>query len=362
MSDDVNGAPSDGAANEVVQQVEAQVETADTQAEQEKPSSSAREAVERAFAKLDKPAEEPAKAEPTKADRQRDEGGKFVKAEKAEPVKVEQQVQQEAELKAPSRFAKAAQDAWAQTPEPVRQEAERAIAELTQGIEKYKGAAEAFEPIRKYHDMATQSGTTLDKALDSYVGIEQAWRANPAQGFMAVCQNMGHDPMQVLTYIAQQIQGGNVQAQPRGDSPEVSELKKQLEAFEQKFGTLEKTLTETQQQAQQREVQTKVEAFAKDHPYFDDLADTIAQMLETKFAKDLPDAYEKAVRLNPEVAAKIEAEKAAKAVPKPDPAQTREKANKSITGTPTSGSNPATRKVPGSAREALQGAFAQVGL
>ena len=122
---------------------------------------------------------------------------------------------------------------------------------------------------------------------------------------------------------------------------------------------LEKTFTETQQQTKQRAAETAVEAFAKDNPHFDEVADTIAEMLDTKFAKDLPDAYAKAIRLNPEVSAKIEAEKNQA---KPDPTQTRAKAAKSITGAPSSGSTPETMKPAGSPRDAIERAFAQVGL
>src|SRR5574343_331077 len=97
------------------------------------------------------------------------------------------------------------------------------------------------------------------------------------------------------------------------------------------------------------------------HPYFEDLSADISHMLETGFAKDLSDAYQKAARLNTEVADRIAKDKAAKDAAKtpqqPDPAQTREKAAKSITGSPSSASNASTRKPPGSAREAVSNAF-----
>ena len=83
----------------------------------------------------------------------------------------------------------------------------------------------------------------------------------------------------------------------------------------------------------------------------------MTQMVETKFAKDLSDAYDKAVRLNPEVFARIEADKAAR---QPKQPASNAKAALSITGTPQGGSNPTTKPA-GSPREALQRAFAQLG-
>ena len=363
MSEELN-APSDGAAENVqaVEPVQTEPPQQTEQTIDEKPAASAREAVERAIAKVaaqpDKP--KPAETADEKTERARDESGKFAKTDTKTDTKVEtkEAPQQQVKLETnasppPARFAKAAQDAWAKTPEPVRQETERAIAELTQGIEKYKSVA---EPVQKYHDMATKSGTTLEKALDAYVGIETLWRQNPTQGFAEVCKNMAVDPRQMLQAIAQGMNGQPVQAP---QNHEVLALRQQLAQFEQKFGSLEKTITETQQQTKQRAAEQSVEAFAKENPHFDEVADSIAQMLETGFAKDLPDAYAKSIRLNPDVLAKIEA---AKTQAQPDAAQTRVKAAKSITGAPSSGSAPETRKSAGSSREAVSNAFAQLGL
>lgn len=349
------------ASNAVSEAMPAEVQTEQVQqpvqeqTQEEKPAASAREAVERAMAKIVNEPEKPKSVEAEKP--ARDETGKFAKADtKPAPAKPEAEVKSATDIvtaQPPSRFAKAAKDAWAQTPEPVRQETERALAELTQGIEKYKSVA---EPVLKYHDMAAKSGTTLEKALDAYVGIETMWRQNPTQGFAEVCRNMAVDPRQMLQAIAQGMNGQPVQAQP---NQEVLALRNQIAQLEQKFGTVEKTFTEAQQQTKQRAAEQSVESFAKDNPHFDEVADSIAQMLETKFAKDLPDAYAKAIRLNPEVMAKIEAEKNQA---KPNAAQTREKARQSITGAPSSGSTPETMKPAGSAREAVEKAFASVGL
>lgn len=364
MSDDIESA-SNAETNGAVQVADAAPaeQVATPEVTPTEPAKSAREAVERAVARIEAEPEKPQQteakpAEPERKTRNPNHGpdGKFAKkpdAPAAAPAVAQPVITPE--LKAPPRFAKAAQDAWGQTPEPVRQEVERALTELSQGIEKYKPFVEAFEPIRKYHDMATQSGTTLDRALDAYVGIEQAWRQSPSHGFVAVCRNMGVEPTQMLQAVAQGLNGANASV-PRGDSPEVAALKQELSQLKEKFGTVEKTVTESQQQYKQRESQMTVESFAKSNPHFDELATDIAQMLETGYAKDLPDAYGKALRLNPEVSAKIEAAKK----PAVDPAQTRGKAALSITGSPATGSTPESRKPAGSIRDALNNAMASV--
>lgn len=332
----------------------------------DKPAASPREALERALAKVDggqtaapaAPAATAAKSEPAPdADgRLRGPDGKFAAKDGAiaapgtpEPPKPTRQP--------PQRFNKAAQEAWGQAPEVVQAEIDRAIQELTAGIDKHKPGSEAYEAIKRYDEMARQSGTTLDKALEAYTNIEQAWVRNPAHGFVAVCQNLGVAPGAMLQHIAQAL-NGSPQFQ-QGDTPEVAALKGQITALEQKLNGFGSTLS-------QRNAETVIDRFiaerdangAPAHPYFEDLADSIAHMLETGFAKDLSDAYAKAVRLNPEVAAKIAKDNE----PKPDlAAQTQKKAALQITGSPHPGSNPASKPA-GSAREAVQNALAQVGL
>lgn len=381
MSDEANAA-SDAAPSDVAQPVTAtvpaEVQSPTSEAAQAVPS--AREALERAMAKTD-----PDQQQAAKPERARTPDGKFAPAQAQQPAQVTtgqntaealaaEQAAKEAAAKAPPAqiahpgLTKEVQAEWANAPETLRNDVMRRVTELTQGMEKYKGEAEthakAFEPIRRFDDMAKQSGTTLAQALENYTGIEQALTGpNPIAGFLQICRNMNMDPQLVGQALAglspQQIaQMPQAQPQPAQTPAELQAIKDEI--------------AEIKRQSQQAQIEQTITHFASEkdadgalkHPYFDELATSISEMLETKFAKDLSDAYEKAVRLNPEIAARIveDKRKAAPAVNQPDPAQTREKAGKSITGSPNSGSNPTTRKPAGSTREALSNAFAQVGL
>lgn len=377
MSDEAL-APSDGATNDVAQVDAGQAAPAPaaTEVSADKPSGSAREALERAFTKLD--------GEQQSGQRERGPDGKFTakQAQQAAPpaqvtpsqptaeaLAAEQAAKDAAAVQPaivpPPGLTKEAQAAWAQTPEPVRKDFERRVTELTQGLEKYKGEVAAFEPIRPYAEKARQSGTTLDQALANYTGIEDAILANPVAGFVQICRNMNLNPQAVGQALAgmspQQAAQMMPQVQQQQQTP--AELK-----------AIQDRLDKMEQEAKSRTIEQTVSAFATEkdgdgalkNPYFDELADDISRMLETGFAKDLPDAYQKAARLNPEIADRIAKDKAAKEAAKtaqqPDPAQTREKAAKSITGSPSSASNASTRKPAGSAREAIANAFAQVGL
>lgn len=377
MSDEANAA-SNAAPADVAQPVTA---TPPAEPQQAAPDAaqavpSAREALERAMAKTD-----PDQA--AKPERARTPDGKFAPGQTQQPAQVTtgqntaealaaEQAAKDAAAKAPPAqiahpgLTKEAQAEWANAPETLRNDVMRRVTELTQGMEKYKGEAEihakAFEPVRRFDEMARKSGTTLEAALTNYTGIEDAILANPVQGFLQICQNMNINPQalgQALAGLSPQQIAQMPQAQQQPQTPA------ELQAIKDE-------IAEIKRQSQQAQIEQTITSFASEkdadgalkHPYFDELATSISEMLETKFAKNLSDAYEKAVRLSPEIAARIaeDKRKAAPAVNQPDPAQTREKAGKSITGSPNSGSNPTTRKPAGSTREALSNAFAQVGL
>lgn len=254
----------------------------------------------------------------------------------------------------PARFVKAAQEAWAQAPEVIRTEVARMEAELTQGLQKYKTDAEAYEPLRQFDAMARQSGTTAADAFGAYVNMENLLRSDPVKGMVAVCQNLGIAPAQMAQALSGQQTSGGV-------APEVASLKAEIAALKQEISGV----AGKYQEIELRPVQQQVEDFASKNPLFNYVADDIAKHVAAQKAAgrtpDLQEAYSAALALHPHLAA-VAAQTAAPAAPTttPDPAQTR-KASLSITGSP-SVSNTSTRKPAGSTREALDSAFASVGL
>jgi hypothetical protein len=306
-------------------------------------SASPREALERAFGN------EPEDSGDTRA---RDEQGRF--APKAQPEAAEAPPEAETAPEAPapvevppppSRFAKAAQEAWAQAPDVIRAEVARMEAELTKGLNDYQ---ERFAPLKQFDDMARQSGKTLDTVLHQYVGMERQLAADPVAGFALIAQNMGLNPVQWAQTIIDRFNG----------APQQPGLPVELAPVVQTVQELKREIEQERQTRAQREFEAHVERFAADKPRFGELADTIVEMIQTGFAKSLEDAYAKAERLNPAPPAP----QAPPAITRTaDPAQTR-KASLSVTGSPGNGSDPMSRKPAGSARDALANAFAQTGL
>ena len=330
---------------------------------------SAREALAKAAEKVnaaDKPAD---KAAPVKSEgATRDETGKFAPragdaakpadatqtAHAADPSKVAPTTATPAG-DAPARFSPDAKAAWVTAPEPVKAEVTRAIKEMEAGIEKHRASAEAFEPVRKYADMARQGGTTLDKALEAYVGMENMLRQDPIKGLNAVCENMGLSLRDVAAHVLGQTPD---QTASQSDAT-VRELKAEIAALKQQVGGVTQTF------AQQRENATieQITAFASkpEHARFDELADDIAFFLQSGKTQDLSEAYALAERLNPAPASAPAPQTAAIPAPAPDlTAQTR-KGSLSITGAPSPGSNPANRQPSSSIKDALKRAQAAAG-
>jgi len=312
----------------------------------------------------------------TAADRARDEAGRFAKAQeqaavadKAKVTQTDPQVQQPGTVgpEAPARFSPAAKAAWSQAPAEVKVEVDRAIRELTGGLEKYKGDAEAFGSIRQYHEMAQKSGRGLDAVLNDFVSTENMLRQDPVRGVIELCtKHLGINPQELGKALLGQ--SGNVSQSAEREL--IGKLEAKIASLEQGYGTVNQTL----QQQKEAEAVREIEAFAKDKPYFEDLADQIAALMTDGLeddgtvykAKTLNSAYriasENAHRFNPAVFAKMQAEKgAAPVAQKPSTDQTRPKTSISITGSP-SGSNPSTRKSGASLRDSLSDAFAATGI
>ena len=350
--------------------------------EQPKPPATAREALDRAVAKVEakaKDAPKPVDAKPEakvepKADQPRGENGKFAPKEATQPqtapqveAKPAQATEQSAKPtaygEAPKRYSDAAKAEWANAPESVRAEAHRAVTEMERGLSQYR---EVVEPLKPYLQRAQQSGTTLDKALSQYMGIEDLLRQDLFAGLERIISNTGVKNQDgrpaTLRDIAAAIVGQPTDQALAQNDQAMQQMRAENHALKQENATLK----QEKQARLERENLTRVTSFAEKHPRFEELSDEIA--LEVKMIQQFqPDidhdqllemAYRRADRLNP-------------AATSPNPAQepvipaqpeVQPKGSKSISGAPSQGSNPGAKRPPAkSNREALQRAFAAVG-
>lgn len=317
------------------------------------PSKSNREALEKAFAKADGSDKGDKPAALKEGGPARGEGGKFAPKEGAAEAQPAAAAQPEAKpapkYAAPERFSTDGKAAWDAAPDAVKAETHRALTELQQGYEKHKQGADAYETVKRYDEMARQSGTTLHEALERYTSLENTLRQNPIQGIAKVCENMGFSLNDLVAHLTKQAPD----AQTSQSEATIRELRAEINAMKQQVGGVAGHIQTQQQQA----TASQIDKFASENPRFDELAEDIAEMLRTGYAKDLPDAYAKADRLKPAPAVAQPAPQAA------TPAPLNPAGQKSISGSPDAGSDPARRMAASpSTRGALERAFQRVGL
>lgn len=246
----------------------------------------------------------------------------------------------------PSRFSADAKAAWKDAPEPVKGEIKRAITELESGLRQKD---EQLEPLKPYFDLAKQHGVTVHDTLGRYIQMEQVLRQNPQQGLALVAQRLGMTPQDMIQALGGQAPQGEAATANEKDRMIVS-LRQEIDGLKSQIGQVSTSVQQSREQA----VMQQVQDFAASKPRFAELEGEILRLLQTGYASDLADAYEKAERLNPAPAP------AAPPPPTTPPPQTRPA--RSVTGAPTSGSNPANRQPSTTRREAILRAAGASGL
>lgn len=249
---------------------------------------------------------------------------------------------------APDRFSDEAKAAWEAAPEALRQETLRMQQELQNGLEKYRADAEQFSELSEFKQMADAAGTTMKDAMARYVQADQHLEQDLVGGLDHIARQYGYS----LQQVAEHILGQAPNEQAAQSDRVIAGLQQQIQQLQGQVGEV----TTTFEQQRTNEIRSSVEAFAKSHPRFDELQGDIAELIRTGYAKDLPDAYEKADRLKPAAITTASANPAEILS-----AQTT-KGSKSITGSPTGGSTPSATPVPGSPRSAIDAAFEAVGI
>lgn len=288
---------------------------------------------------------EAAKPEATaeaKPEKTRDETGRFTPRE---PV---QEQPQKPAYDPPARFSADAKTEWAKSPPSVQAEVHRAFREMEAGIEKHRAAAQEFEQIREFHDLAREHGTSIKAALTNYTNLERTIAADPLKGLQMVADYAGLD----LRKVAAHIMGQSPDQVSSQQDATIRELRQELAALKQSVGSVQQTF----QQQRTETISRSVTEFAQSHPRFDELADAIKE--EISHGYSLEQAYERAERLNP-----------APAVFTPPPLTPAKPAlaplnpagQKSITGAPGNGSYPSAKRGPNQPlEEVVKRAFAHV--
>lgn len=166
--------------------------------------------------------------------------------------------------------------------------------DIIKGIDGYKASAAFGDSFRRTLEpyMETLQRLKIDPA-------EQTGRLMQAQYTLAF--GSPEQKGQLLLQIAQDYQidlSSLAVSQPFVD-PQVQDLQNQIREVQSQLSNAQRL----QAQASRAELQRTVEAFAQDpaNQFFDDVSGEMEMLLKSGAAKDLKEAYEKAIWLNPAI-------------------------------------------------------------
>ena len=237
---------------------------------------------------------------------------------------------------------------WEALPQQVRDEVLKREEDMYRGLEQYKAQAE--------------SASSLMKAVEPYLPQMRQFNVQPAEAVGRLLKahdtlvnGSVMDKMQVFQQVAKDygVDLAGFGQLPEGDAdPRLVALSTELKQAKATLNELLQTQSLTAAQEAERTVSAFVSEVGEDgqplRPYFNDVADDIVGLLNTGVAKDLADAYNRAIWTNPvtrekEIArigqvnrakAEAEAAKAAEARNRANSAKVRTSAKAVTAGSP----------------------------
>ena len=237
--------------------------------------------------------------EETKEPRARSEDGKFAKKE---PEAIQEVAPEPAPRKAPSSWKPAAQEAFLKadrgeplTTEEIKiltQEAERRESDFHKGVSEFKGHSErakAYDAaIAPYQQHLQSLGVDAPTAINALMRADMTLRTS--------------DPVTKAQYFSQLAKEYNIDLNQLHEPPQVDP---QTQYLMNELQVLRNQQQMWQNQARQQEqaiAQDQLASFATpDRQHFDAVRNEMAFLLETGKAKDLQEAYEKAVWSDPDI-------------------------------------------------------------
>jgi len=241
--------------------------------------------------------------EPDKREADKEKDGE-AKAEATDDAKVKQDDAKEGKSRhpdAPANFLPRAKELWRNTPNEVKAEVNRVIAEAEQAQESYK----RYDDLREFDELAKSNGRDLKESLTKLNQIENMMQQNPIAALNAILAEVGPrkadgqplSMIEVASYIAQQGQQGYQQIVQRG-----AQQQQQAQGNDE-INALKRQIAQMQAQGAAREI---IEPFAAKNPRYKELEPDIAFFLASgkipqslSPSERLAAAYDMAVRINP---------------------------------------------------------------
>ena len=294
-------------------------------------------------------------SETPKSSRARDESGKFTKTQpEADVQEIEAIEAQEEEKPAvkprPSSWKKDYEEHWGKLDPQLQDYIQQREADYAKGVSTYKNQWEQAAPI-------LESLNQFQPLLRQYGVAPQQWITQLGNAHAQLVTGTPEQKMQIFQQLANDygVNLGAVTGQT-GYDPQFSSLAQELNAIKNQWGQFQ----QQQELMEQTQLRSEIDSFKSDKPYFEEVREVMAGLLQSGMADDLQSAYEKAIRLNDDVFQKVSAEQAQKseAAQREKVAQAKAKVLSPKSTTPT-GSATGGSKSASSAREAIMAAMEQ---
>lgn len=233
----------------------------------------------------------------------RDEQGRFKAKEQEETVTPDVTPEPTQTIEAPqvkprpSSWKKDYEEHWTKLDPTLQDYIAQREADYAKGVSTYKQNWETAAPIYE----AMQPFLPL---LQQHNLQPQQWISNLGNAHKLLALGSEQEKLQAFAKLATDY-GVPLQALTgQGYDPQQSLLMQELNQIKSQF-----TEFQTLQQKQEEiKLQNEIEAFKANAPYFDDVRETMSQLLQSGVASDLKTAYDKAIRLHDEVWQKTQAE------------------------------------------------------
>lgn len=263
-------------------------------------------------------------------------------------------------FKAPQSWKPGIREKWATLPPEVQGEIvrrEKEAAQLAQQrAEMEKGSQGWTETVRPYEAQIRASGVKPEQYVGDLLRTAHTLSYAPPQqkadALAEIIMRFGVPPGDLDNALVARMQGRGAQVQQQAQQfrdPRLDQFLSQMESVKQQ-----------QTQAQAAEASTIADSFAESHEFFDDVAPTLAHILDVWKAEgkqdattaDLERAYNMACQMNDDVRDTLEQRKAAAATTQVATQRAR-LASSSVRSQPTAG----TTAQPAGRRAALEAAY-----
>jgi hypothetical protein len=245
--------------------------------------------------------------ESVKSEKPRDEHGKFAKSSQNASNEVTEAFddnnEQEVAVKPrPSSWKKDYEEHWGKLDPTLQDYIQQRKADYAKGVSTYKNQWDMAAPIM-------ESISQFAPLLQHHNLDAKEWVSRLGKADMMLTRGSPEQKVQMFAQLANDygVNLGQLTGQS-GYDPQFSQLAQELNQIKNQWSSFQSQ----QEMAEQTQLQSEIASFKDDKPYFEEVRETMAGLLQNGMANDLQSAYDKAIRLNDDVFQRVQSQQTGK--------------------------------------------------